>query len=105
MNLYSLSEDDLVEKLNTWYKHSKDMSKDWRNEARNHYDFYSGKQWTQEEEADMEEELRNAVTFNRIGPLVDAVVGHQINNRAEIRFLPRQIGDVQISEVLTGIGS
>ncbi|MFZ9064651.1 MAG: hypothetical protein ACO22U_13525 [bacterium] len=104
MNLYSLSDDDLVEKLNTWYKHSKDMSKDWRTEARNNYDFYSGKQWTQEEQSDMEEELRNAVTFNRIGPLVDAVVGHQINNRAEIRFLPRQVGDVQISEVLTGAG-
>lgn len=104
MSIYKKSDDELLDTVRAWLQSSRDASKDWRTEAKNNYDFYAGRQWTTEEKADMEEELRQAVTFNRIGPLVDAVSGHQINNRAEVRFLPRQIGDVQVSEILTGAG-
>ncbi len=98
--LIDKSTDDFLEHVRRWYQESKDQSKDWRNEAKMNYDFYAGRQWTVEEEADFEEDLREAVTFNRIGPL--AVIGYQINNRQESRFMPRQIGDVNVSEVLTG---
>lgn len=94
--------DDRLAQFSKWHKSSKDQHKDWRNEAKRNYDFYAGRQLTKDEEAVYEEEMRQPVTFNRIGPLIDAVSGHQINNRQEARFLPRQIGDVQVSEVLTG---
>jgi hypothetical protein len=104
MKLYSKKDGEIVEQVHSWLQSARDSSKDWRKEARENYDFYAGRHWTQEEVAAMEEDLRNAVTFNRITPLVDAIAGHQINNRAEVRFLPRQIGDAQVSEVLTGAG-
>ena len=100
--LIDKSDDDLLQKLQGWYKDSRDKHKDWKTEAKNHYDFYAGRQWTAEEEADMEEALRNPVTFNRVGTMVDAVSGHQVNNRQEARYLPRQLGDINVSEVLTG---
>src|SRR6056300_1353576 len=103
--LTALNDDDLCNQISEWYREAKDKSRDWRVEAKEHYDAYAGRQWTQDEQAAMEEELRQAVTFNRIGPLVDAVVGYQINNRQEVRYLPRQIGDTQVSEVLTGAGA
>ena len=103
--LTAMSDDDLCSQISEWYRDAKDKSKDWRVEAKVHYDAYAGRQWKQDEQAAMEEELRQAVTFNRIGPLVDAVVGYQINNRQEVRYLPRQIGDTQVSEVLSGAGA
>jgi hypothetical protein len=66
------------------------------------YDFYAGHQWSTEEMAEMEEQLRPTISFNRIQPMVSAVVGQQINNRQEVRYLPREVGDAQVSELLTG---
>jgi len=102
MGLLSKSDDDLIEQLQKWHKESKDKHKDWRAEAEENYEFYAGRQWSDDEEAEFEEDLRQPITFNRIGPLVDAVGGHQINNRQEARYLPRQLGDTQVNEVLTG---
>jgi len=102
LKLVDKKDDELLEQLHKWHQSSKDKHKEWRNEAKENYDFYAGRQWTDEEKGEMEEDLRLAITFNRIGPLVDAVLGHHINNRQEARFLPRQIGDVQVSEILTG---
>ena len=104
MSISKKSDDELLEQIRSWHRSARDASKDWRKEARDCEDMYAGRHWTEEDKAVMEEELRNAMTFNRITPLVDAVVGHQLNNRTEIRFIPRQLGAVQVSEVLTGAG-
>lgn len=105
MRLSTADESDALEQFRKWFQSAKDASKDWRGEAKTCRDFKAGNQWDQEDVALMEEELRNPVTFNRVDPLVEAVSGHQINNRQEVRYLPRQMGDVQVSEVLTGAGS
>lgn len=103
--LSKMDDDDLLKQIHDWHQDAKDRSKDWRTESKKNYDCYAGRQWTDDEVSAMEEELRNPVTFNRIGPLVDAVVGYQINNRQEVRYLPRQVGDTQVSEILSGAGA
>ena len=40
--------------------------------------------------------------FNRVGPMVDAVAGAEVNNRQQIQYIPRRVGDKGINEVLTG---
>ena len=97
-----LSGDDLADKVRAWYKASMDAQKDWKAEAKTCYDFYAGHQWTTEEQAEMEEQLRPMISFNRIQPMVSAVQGQQINNRQEVRYLPREVGDTQVNELLTG---
>ena len=75
---------------------------EWADEARSAFDMYSGDQWDQEDLDKLKEQERPATTFNRCGIVCDAVVGSEINNRQETRFIPRTQGDVQINEMLTG---
>lgn len=73
----------------------------WRTEARECYAFYAGDQWQEDDLALLREQGRPCVTFNRITPLVDAVLGHEANNRTEVRYIPRTMGDSKVSEMLT----
>ena len=77
-------------------------SEDWRNDAKTDYDMVAGHQWSDEEMAYLEDNLRPAITMNRMGPVIDSVVGHQVNNRQEIKFLGRDTGDARPNEILTG---
>lgn len=71
-----------------WYYEAKDFVEDWRNEAIESYDLRAGRQWTREEIDYLEEHKRPALTFNRIGPVIEAVRGHHIANRQEAKYSP-----------------
>ena len=73
----------------------------WREDARFWYGFVAGDQWTDEEKSRMEDAEKIAVTFNLIGPVVDAVQGAEIGNRQQAQYYPRTVGDTGISDVLT----
>lgn len=95
-------ETEIIEEVRSRFKQAKDHSLDWRNETKELYDFKAGRQWSDQEQAELEEELRPAIVFNRIEPMVSAVKGHEINNRQEVRYFQRETGDVVVSELLTG---
>ena len=73
----------------------------WRTETKESYDFASGHQWEADVLAQLEEEERPAITFDRTGVFIDAVSGMEINNRQAIKFLPVEQGDIRVNEVLT----
>jgi len=77
-------------------------SDDWRKEAKDLYDFVSGRQWDTDDEAKMKEQNRPMVTFNLVAKFLDAVAGLQINNRQEIRCYPRRPGAAEMSEIANG---
>lgn len=84
---------------------SKEHSKDWRQEARELYDLRAGHQWKPEDERALQEKYQGAyplTTFNLTNKYIDAVTGLQINNRQEIRYYPRELGDVGVDEFATG---
>lgn len=93
--------EDLFAKIKDWFKESRDATSEWRKEAEEDYGFRDGHQWSSEDQDALKEQLRPIITFNRVGPVVDAVIGNEINNRQEIRYTPRELGDVKINEVLT----
>jgi hypothetical protein len=76
--------------------------KDWRKEARNDFEFVAGHQWSEEDRTVMMNSTRPFVTFNEIGPIADAIAGHEVANRQEVSYLPRHIGAAGVNEVLTG---
>lgn len=86
------------------YKSARDDSKEWRQEARDLYDLVAGHQWTDQEKAQMEDDSRLPIVMNRMAPFIDSIMGQQINNRKEVRYLPRQVDDSSIADMYTEAG-
>ena len=93
--------DDMLQRFQDWYRTDHDHSAEWRQEAREAYDFVAGRQWSDADLSMLQERNRPAITFNRIGPMLKIVAGLEVGNRQEIRYIPREIGDVQVNELLT----
>lgn len=96
-----LSDEALLRQFTANLRAAKQHWKDWRQEARDLYEFEAGRQWDAEDQARMEEQRRPCVTFNLADKFIDAVAGLQINNRQEIRYFPRTTEDNGVNEVAT----
>lgn len=96
-----LDEEEIVRRVNACRTQAKSAQADWREEARENYAMVAGDQWDEQDKADLLAQNRVAIVFNRLGTIVDAVSGNEVNNRQEVRYIPREIGDVQANEVLT----
>ncbi len=101
-NASDLSTEGLLRKLMSWYKEDVKHVNKWREHAREDFRFYNGDQWNEADLSALKEQRRPVMTFNRIAPLVNAVVGSERNNKREVQFIPRQIGKALPSELLTG---
>lgn len=88
-------------KLQGWFRESRDATADWREMAEEDFDFVAGNQWTDEEKQLLQDQLRPIVTFNRIDPVISAVQGTELQNRMDITYSPREMGDVKVNEVIT----
>lgn len=86
-----------VSQFKDWWKAHRDQSKDWRDEAEEDYGFYSGHQWSEDDSALLEEQGRPPITFNRTGPIVDAISGMEVGNRQEIMYIPRDSSDAWLN--------
>jgi hypothetical protein len=73
----------------------------WRKEADTCFDYVAGHQWSDEDKTELAEQHRPAITFNRTAPLVKAVCGLEVNNRQGIIYLPRQVGQSGVNEMIT----
>lgn len=91
----------LFRKLTGWIKRDMPHVEEWRKSAKESFEFYSGKQWSDDDMRALKQKNRPAIVHNRVGPLVNAIVGSEINNRREVRYIPREQGDAQANEVLT----
>lgn len=73
----------------------------WRERAKEDFAYYHGHQWSKQDADILREQKRPALTFNHIKPRVDAILGAEINNRREVRFIPRTLGKAIPNELLT----
>lgn len=90
--------------IRRWYLPDRDKARRWREEAKEVFDFVAGRQYSDEELKVLNRpgRKRPAVVFNRITPIIDAITGYEIGNRREVRYIPRELGDVKPNELLTG---
>ena len=96
---------ELYARLKGWFKDDLSSLEDWRNEAREDFDFYSGNQWSEDDKQKLKNELRPVITFNRTQLIIDSVSGSEVNNRNEVRYYPRENGDARVAELYTGAGA
>ena len=90
-------------KFRKWFRAAVESWERWRKEAKEDYDFLSGKQWTDAELAEFEKQKRPELVINRIRPLINILSGWQRMNRFDISFLPRTEDDLKHCEVRAGV--
>jgi hypothetical protein len=96
--------DGLLLAAKAWYREDREHSEAWRRDAKEDFDFVAGHQWSEEDKEVLRDQLRPEITFNRIAPTVESVIGIEIGNRREVRYIPRSAGDEKPDEVLTAAG-
>lgn len=101
-DLLKTQDSDLMAMIAQRYSQAEQYTKEWRRESREMYGMIAGDQWSEEDRLKLMEQLRPAVTFNVAGKYIDAIGGLQITNRQEIKYLPRQLGEAGVNELLTG---
>lgn len=98
----TIDEDDSLQlEIRERYEAGRTYISEWRTEAREAFDLYAGKQWSEQDKQKLTEQQRVPVTFNRTAILIDAVIGYEVNNRQETRYIPRTPGDAKVNELLT----
>lgn len=91
----------LLTTAKSWFKEDREHSADWRKDAKEDYDFASLRQWSEDDKRILRDQMRPEITFDKVGTTVKTVVGIEIGNRREVRFIPRSLGDAKPDEVLT----
>ena len=89
----ALDDDDFIKESKEQYKQARLHNGAWKKRTVKNYDFYAGRQWSDEEKTELESHGKAAVVMNRIKPRVSAVVGMEISNRQELRYQPREQQD------------
>ena len=65
--------------------------------------YYRGEQWDEQDVAQLDAEGRPALTINTILSTINAVLGHQTSQRADIVFKPRRAAEQGMAETLTKV--
>lgn len=66
-------------------------------------DFYAGKQWEDGLMRWLQTLDRAALTINEIAPNIDTLLGYQMEQRTDIRYLPQEGGDQRVADALNVI--
>ncbi len=86
----------------TMYKNHR--MKTWEKIARKCAKFYYGDQWSAENKAELERKRRPPSVFNEVLPVIDAIVGHQLQNRVDTVAKPvDRFGDVILADIITSV--
>lgn len=80
---------------------AQERSRKWRANAMENYKFFAGDQWSDDDKAILREQSRPVVTFNRIARTIRGVAGVEVQNRQEVKYSPRELGDAGLNELQT----
>ena len=92
---------ELLAMFDRWEKDLTAHWSGWQQESREAYDFVAGHQWSEDDRVTMEEHQKVPVVFNLTAPTIDAVCGAEIQNRQQVQYYPREVGDTGVADALT----
>jgi hypothetical protein len=95
--------DTLQARFESWLGLCRDHYPAWTKDAMVARKYYDGDQWDVDDRAFLEEQLRPVITFNKVAPYIDAIVGDQINSRQDIVCIPRGVEDQAAAMALTEV--
>ena len=84
-------ESELLKDIMDNIKKGREHRSKWREQAKEDFDFYAGKQWSDVDARILRDSKRSPVVFNRIVRAVNAVIGLEVQNRQEVTYIPRKV--------------
>ena len=90
-----------IEKILQDFKNAYAKKSTWTKEAKTDFEFYLGKQWSQESQDDLEEVGVKPLTINKIKPMVDLILGTESQNRTDYMAFPEGDEDSLSAEIVT----
>lgn len=98
-----MNKDDLFIRLKNKFYACRNAKEDWYTLAKEAYSLYHGDQWCKQDIESLKCKGRPYLTFNQVMPLINSVIGSEINNRRTIKYIPREVGDVKSNELLSSV--
>lgn len=91
----------LFRRLKKQFQADREFSAAWRKEAKEDFDFVAGEQLSEDDKKHLIDAVRPVIQMNLTQPIINAISGQEMGNRQEVRFIPREEGDVKPNEMLT----
>ncbi len=73
----------------------------WRENNNIAFNYYDGEQWTEDEEATIEERGQQATVLNMIRPIIDLVLSVEVEKRIDLQVIPQEKSDEEKAKLLT----
>lgn len=83
---FDLSDDDLVAKIETWFREAWNAKKEALRRRKRDFEFYGGHQWDEADERIAKQLKRPALTLNMVLGIISAVEGEEREERQDIKF-------------------
>ena len=99
----SVVESEVVSEVVDLFKFWREVEKDSREKADEAWKFYKGEQWTQEQKQYLKSLDRACLTINLTQPKVDELIGHFIQDRQDLHYLPQEGGDQKVADILNEV--
>lgn len=97
------SDSEILEECMSLWREGLSLTSDCRTKGREAEDFYKGEQWDSATKRMLEGLDRAALTINEIGPNIDTLIGIQMEERTDFRYLPQEDGDQRVADILNVI--
>ncbi len=94
---------DELRMLLGWYYYERDRQALNRLEQAIDHDFYDNKQWSDDDEAELEDRGQAPLVYNEVAPASDWLIGTERRNRVDWKVYPRGEEDVEIADIKTKV--
>lgn len=90
-----------LRRLTNWWYRERQLQAESRTDQMTDHKFYDGKQWDDDDEAELKERGQKALVFNQVKPACDWVLGTEKRTRIDYKILPRKKEHGPSAEVKT----
>ncbi|MBL0320567.1 MAG: hypothetical protein IPP74_14925 [Alphaproteobacteria bacterium] len=93
-------EKEILDECLSLWREALELTADSRKRGAEAKAFVKGDQWDADVKRKLEGQDRAALTINEIAPNFNTLVGYQMENRTDIRYLPQENGDQRVADML-----
>lgn len=93
------AESERLEECMALWREAAGLTADSCKKGRESEDFYEGKQWDDSTARWLQSLDRANLTLNEIAPNIDMLIGYQMEQRTDIRYLPQEGGDQRAADM------